>query len=74
MRFSLALDRGTAPNYIINALDKKQHCAALFVDSSKAFDSVDHELLLARLRNIGLSEGAVNWFRNYYSDRILCIY
>jgi hypothetical protein len=51
-------------NNIINGLDKRQHCAALFVDLSKAFDSVDHELFLARLRNIGLSEGAVNWFRN----------
>lgn len=61
-------------NDIINALDKKQHCAALFVDLSKAFDSVDHELLLARLRNIGLSEGAVNWFRNYLSDRTQCVY
>jgi hypothetical protein len=29
-------------NYLINALDKMQHCAALFVDISKAFDSVDH--------------------------------
>jgi hypothetical protein len=44
------------------------------VDSSKAFDSVDHELLLARLRNIGLCEGAVNWFRNYLSDRTQCVY
>ena len=32
-------------------------------------DSVGHELLLAKLRNIGLSEGTVNWFRNYLSDR-----
>jgi hypothetical protein len=53
----------------INGLDKKQRCAALFVDLSKAFDSGDHELLLARLSNIGLCEGAVNWFRNYLSDR-----
>ena len=61
-------------NYIINALDEKQHCAALFVDLSKAFDSVHHELLLDRLRNIGFSEGAVNWFRNYLSGRIQCVY
>ena len=39
------------------------------MDLTKAFDSVDHELFLARLRNIGLSEGAVNWFRNYLGDR-----
>ena len=37
-------------NDIITALDdKKKSCAALFIDLSKAFDSVDHGLLLQRL-------------------------
>ena len=66
------VQKETTPGYMhlikIHALDKKQYCAALFVELSKAFDSVDHELLLARLSITGLSEGAVNWFRNYLSD------
>ncbi len=37
-------------NYLITALDKRQHCAALFVDLTKAFDLVDHALLLQRLK------------------------
>lgn len=41
-------------NYIIDVLERKQHCAAFFVDLSKVFDSVDHGLLLNRLRNAGL--------------------
>lgn len=61
-------------NDIIGALDKKQHSAALFVDLSKAFDSVDHGLLLTKLRSIGLSEKAVAWFQNYLVDRIQCVY
>ena len=31
-------------------------------------------MFLARLSNTGLSEGAVNWFRNYLSDRTQCVY
>lgn len=61
-------------NDIIGALDKKQHAAALFVDLSKAFDSVDHGLLLTKLRSVGLSEKAVAWFQNYFVDRTQCVY
>jgi hypothetical protein len=56
-------------NDIIMHLIKKKHCAAMLVDLSNAFDSVDHELLLARL-----NEGAVNWFENDLADRTKCVY
>ena len=51
----------------------KKHCASLFIDFSKAFDTVDHEVLLQRLANIGLSNSAVGWFSNYLSDRTQCV-
>ena len=60
-------------NDIIEALDKKKHCAALFVDLSKAFDSVDHALLLQRLGCIGLGKMALSWFKNYLSERTQCV-
>ena len=56
-------------NDIATALDKKQHCAALFVDLSKAFDTVDHGLLLEKLKNIGLDDMAHRWFYDYLSGR-----
>lgn len=59
-------------NDISTALDNKQHCAALFVDLSKAFDSVNHILLKKRLINIGLSKNAVGLIFNYLSDRSQC--
>ena len=37
----------------------------LFLDISKAFDSLDHRLLLRKLRNIGLAENSVKWFTSY---------
>ncbi len=43
-------------NDIIKYLDSKWHCAALFVDLSKPFDSVDHKFILQRLSCVGFSE------------------
>ena len=59
-------------NDFIEFLDNKQHCAALFVGLSKAFDTVDHALLLERLCSIGLSDQAVGWFKNYQTDQSVC--
>ena len=47
------------------ALDSKQHCAAIFIDLAKGFDTVDHSILVGRLRTIGVSEGSLAWFANY---------
>ena len=41
----------------------------LFLDISKAFDSLDHEVLLRKLSNISLAENSLNWFKSYL-DRI----
>lgn len=60
-------------NDITVALDKRQHCASLFIDLSKAFDTVDHDVLKLRLLNSGLSENAVAWFSNYLCDRSQCV-
>ena len=58
---------------IIEALDGQKYCAALFIDLSKAFDTVDHAILADRLHKIGLSNQAVNWFSNHLSDRTQCV-
>ena len=48
-------------NNIVSALDKRRHCAALFVDLPKAFDTVDHHLLLRRLSDVSLDADACAW-------------
>jgi hypothetical protein len=40
---------------------------------SKAFDSVNHEILLNKLKAIGLSPSAVSWFRSYLSHRFQAV-
>uniref|UniRef100_A0A8C6KGR8 Reverse transcriptase domain-containing protein n=1 Tax=Nothobranchius furzeri TaxID=105023 RepID=A0A8C6KGR8_NOTFU len=60
-------------NDIIVVLDRKQFCASLFIDLSKAFDTVDHAILINRLISLGLSEHSVAWFSNYLTNRTQCV-
>uniref|UniRef100_A0A3B3HBJ0 ribonuclease H n=1 Tax=Oryzias latipes TaxID=8090 RepID=A0A3B3HBJ0_ORYLA len=60
-------------NDILLALDKKQHCALLFFDLSKAFDTVDHGVLMHRLSCFGFSNTVLSWFRNYLNERTQCV-
>ena len=43
-----------------------------YMDLSKAFDSLNHELLIAKLKCYGLDQHAVEFFRSYLSNRYQC--
>lgn len=60
-------------NDVFEALDSKKFCAALFIDLSKAFDTVDHSLLLKILLKIGISKQAATWFTDYLASRMQCV-
>ena len=57
------------------ALDRKQFVGVVFLDIFKAFDSVNHDLLFAKLSNLGLFSSTVCWFRSYLSNRsqVTCV-
>ena len=46
---------------------------AIFIDLTKAFDMVDHYLLLDKLHAIGLSESSLLWFNSYLHHRYQCV-
>lgn len=54
---------------ILAAMDKKMLSALILMDLSKAFDSVDHLILLHKLSKIGASPATVKWFQSYLSNR-----
>ena len=54
---------------ITQALDDNQYAIGLFLDLSKAFDCINHKILLMKLDHYGVGGQALKWFKSYLSDR-----
>ena len=54
---------------IITHVDKKEVPINIFLDLSKAFDSIDHTILLARLRYYGIHDTALLLLKSYLNNR-----
>jgi hypothetical protein len=63
----LALEKFTTE--ILKGLNDSKCCAALFIDITKAFDMVDHNLLLRKLELAGFRGNILNWFKSFLSGR-----
>ena len=50
-------------------LDKKGFCGAVLMDLSKAFDTINHELLIAKLHAYGFSVESLEILLSYLQDR-----
>ena len=51
------------------AIDNREYVGAVFLDISKAFDCVNHSVLLDKLRKYFLDNAAIGWFESYFSSR-----
>ena len=56
---------------IIKAKDTGFHSAALFLDLSKAFHTLNHTLLLKKLEQYGIWGICLEWFKSYITNRCL---
>jgi hypothetical protein len=56
-------------NGILQAWNDKLHTAGIFCDLAKAFDCVNHEILISKLEYYGVHYHNLNWFKSYVSDR-----
>ena len=54
---------------IREALDNSNFAYGIFIDLQKAFDTVDHQILLRKLEHYGIRGLANNWFKSYLSNR-----
>ncbi|CAB0040097.1 unnamed protein product [Trichogramma brassicae] len=55
------------------AVDKRKITALVSFDFSKAFDTIDHGLLISKLRRLGCDALAVEWFSSYLSNRCMSV-
>ena len=55
---------------IQTAIENGKYSCGLFLDLSKAFDTVDHNILIHKLQNFGIRGPAIDWFKSYLSDRM----
>ena len=55
---------------ITSALDKKKSTIGVFIDLKKAFDTIDHTLLLEKLRHYGVRGVANDWLSSYLENRL----
>lgn len=56
----------------MEAIDNGYLIGTVFVDLRKAFDLVDHNILIQKLSLYGLSNDATQWFKTYLTGRTQC--
>ena len=54
---------------IMKSLDNNEIVVGLFLDFTKAFDTLNHTVLINKLHKYGIRGNALNWIKSYLSDR-----
>ncbi|XP_065671679.1 uncharacterized protein LOC136089556 [Hydra vulgaris] len=54
---------------IFKSFDENKYTLGVFINLSKAFDTVDHYILLTKLENYGIKHINIAWFKSYLSNR-----
>ena len=56
-------------NWCVN-VDKGLLNGVIFIDLKKAFDTIDHEIILQKLAKYGVDQDALKWFKSYLKNRL----
>ena len=54
---------------ITQAIENKEFTLSVFIDLSKAFDTIDHSILLYKLNHYGIRGISLKWFESYLNNR-----
>ena len=60
-------------DYVIHQLDEGNTPFSIFIDLSKAFDTIDHSILLKKLHFYGVRNSACDLLMSYLNDRKQCV-
>lgn len=55
--------------YIVENIESGNTISSVYLDLSKAFDCLGHDLVLSKLKTLGVTETALKWFRSYLEGR-----
>ena len=55
---------------IYEVFEKNEYTLGVFIDLSKAFDTVDHSILLRKLELYGITDRNYAWIKSYLSNRL----
>ena len=58
---------------IAKGIEKGKYTAGIFLDLSKAFDTLEHEVVYMKLEKYGLRGNCLKWFQSYLGDRSLIV-
>ena len=67
--FSTYMALVTLIDNLSTALENGEYAIGIFLDFSKAFDTVDHTILLKKLNYYGIRDSALQWFESYLDCR-----
>ena len=60
-------------NNISKSFEQGKFTLGIFIDLSKAFDTVDHNILLKKINKYGIKGSTYDWFLSYLSNRKQCV-
>ena len=58
---------------VVESLEKKKIYICIFLDFAKAFDTVNHQILLKKLKYYGIRGLPLKWFESYLLNRTQCV-
>ena len=56
---------------ICKGLENNKHTISLFIDLSKAFDTISHDIFIQKLERYGIPGTVLNWFKSYLMNRTM---
>ena len=58
---------------MVKAIEKHEKICAIFLDFDKAFDAVNHDILLRKLKDHGIRGESLEWFKSYQENKKQCV-